>query len=641
MKFFRSGTAPVRRPYLALLLSLWAIAAPAQTKYPKGYLLFPIMPGQPNYLAGNMGELRPNHFHAGLDVKTQGREGLPVYASADGYVSRIKIAWGGYGNALYLTHPNGLVTVYAHLKSFNKTIGDYLRRQQYDRKTFEIELLPDSTLLRVKRGDIVGFSGNTGGSGGPHLHYEVRDAQENVLNPEYFGFTEIKDNVAPVIDRLALVTLQPTARVRGEFGRAEVVPAKVASHIYSVKEPISVWGKVGLELLTSDLTGGTPNRNGVSRIEVQVDGQPVFAHHLETFSFDVSRSINVHVNYDQYLKSHNRFQRCYVADGNELNTYTTDRNRGALTIRDAELHPVVVTVADAYGNHTQLRFTLRGAPPVAQAAVVTVNNAPSSPWRYDVSENTLLLKRASVQKSLPPAALYVKGRPVALEMAYHKGKDAVYLWDLRRGIPDSMGTGYKAEATRFNFRAVVPAGKRFLYEEDSLNILFDERSLFDSLYLETVRRDNRYQVGRADIPLRETISVRLKPNVPEEKRSRSAVYLVSGGRLSYLGGMWVGPEIEFKTKELGTFTLAYDDDAPFAKLEVKTPSRIVCRISDNLSGIGKIDAYLDGKWLLMQYDYKTNLIWSDPINGREPLKGHFVLEVSDKVGNVKKLEADL
>jgi hypothetical protein len=641
MKFLRSGIAPVRRTFLALLLlSLWAIPSPAQTKYPKGYFLFPIMPGQPNYLAGNMGELRPNHFHAGLDVKTQGREGLPVYASADGYVSRVKIAWGGYGNALYLTHPNGLVTVYAHLKTFNKTIGDFVRGQQYAQKTFEIELLPDSTLLRVKRGDVIGFSGNTGGSGGPHLHYEVRDAQENVLNPEYFGFPEIKDNVAPVIDRLAVVALQPTARVRGEFGRAEVVPAKVASHVYSVKEPISVWGKVGLELLASDLTGGTPNRNGVSRIEVQMDGQPVFTHHLETFSFDVSRSINVHVNYDQYLQSHNRFQRCYVADGNELNTYTTDRNRGALVIRDAALHAVVVTVADAYGNHSQLRFTLRGTPPVAPAAVVTVSS-PSSPWRYDVSENTLLLKRASVQKSLPPAAVYVKGRPVPLEMAYHKGKDAVYLWDLRRGLPDSVGVDHTTEATRLNFRALVPAGKRYLYEEDSLNILFDERSLFDSLYLETVRRDNRYQVGRADIPLRETISVRLKPNVPEDKRSRSAVYLVSGGRLSYLGGMWVGPEIEFKTKELGTFTLAYDADPPFAKLEVKTPSRIVCRISDNLSGIGKIDAYLDGKWLLMQYDYKTNLIWSDPLDGKQPLKGHFVLEVSDKAGNVKKLEAHL
>jgi hypothetical protein len=119
------------------------------------------------------------------------------------------------------------------------------------------------------------------------------------------------------------------------------------------------------------------------------------------------------------------------------------------------------------------------------------------------------------------------------------------------------------------------------------------------------------------------------------------VYLVGGGRLSYLGGMWVGPEIEFKTKELGTFTLAYDADPPFAKLEVKTPSRIVCRISDNLSGIGRIDAYLDGQWLLMQYDYKTGLIWSDPLNGKQPLKGNFVLEVSDKVGNIKKLEAHL
>jgi len=643
MKFFGSGTPSVFRSYLSFfLVVLWTAAARAQSpaNYPAGYLLFPIMPGQPNYLAGNMGELRPNHFHAGLDVKTQGREGLPVYASADGYVSRIKISWGGYGNALYLTHRNGLVTVYAHLKTFSKGIGEFVRTRQYAQKTFEIELLPDSTQLRVKRGEVIAYSGNTGGSGGPHLHYEVRDQQENVLNPEYFRFAEIKDNVPPVIDRLALVALNAGGRVRGEFGRAEVTPVRGPGNVYTVREPISAWGKVGLELLTSDLANGTSNRNGVSRIEVKLDNQPVFAHHLETFSFDVSRSINVHVNYGQYQRSHNRFQRCYVADGNELNTYATDRNRGALVIRDEAVHQIDVAVYDAYGNRSQLRFSLRGAPPVVPSAIMPVSN-PSTPWRYDLQDNTLVLKRLSATKGIQPAALYVKGRPVPLETAYHQGKDAVYLWDMRRGVPDSVGADPKAEATPFTFRALVPSGKRFLYEEDSLNILFDERSLFDTLYLETAQRGNRYQIGRPNVPLRESISVRLRPDVPQEARPKTAAYLVSGGRLSYAGGMWVGDEIEFKTKELGTFTLAYDTDPPFAKLEVKTPSRLVCRISDNLSGIGQINAYLNGQWLLMQYDYKTGLIWSDPLDPKQPLKGDFVLEVSDKVGNVKKLEVRL
>ncbi len=641
MKFFCSVTPAGRSKYFLIsLLFFWINQSSAQSRYPKDYLLFPIMPGQVNYLSGNMGELRPNHFHAGLDIKTQGREGLSVYASADGYVSRIKISWGGYGNALYITHPNGLVTVYGHLKSFNKAIGAFVRSQQYAQKTFEIELLPDSTLLRVKRGDVVGLSGNTGGSGGPHLHYEVRDLQENVLNPEYFGFKEIKDKVSPVIDRIALVALNSEARVRGEFGRTELVPVKAGTNEYTVNQPVSVWGKVGLEMLTSDLSSGTSNRNGISGIEVKLDGQVVFAHRLETFSFDVSRSINVHVNYAQYLRSKNRFQRCYVADGNELNTYKTDRNRGAFVIRDEAVHKAEVTVYDAYQNETRLRFSVKGVPPTAPATVVQAGSS-SAPFRFDVQENTLVLKRTPAQQGNQPALLYVKGRPVPAGMAYQRGKDAVYLWDIRRGLPDSVSLAQTTPATSFNLRAVVPAGRRFLYEEDSLNILFDERSLFDTLYLQTNREESKYRIGRADVPLREAISVRLRPNIPEGSRPKTAVYMVSGGRLSYAGGMWVGSEIEFRTKEFGTYTLAYDNDPPFAKLEVNTPSRVVCRISDNLSGIGRIDAWLNGQWLLMQYDYKTNLIWSDPLDPKQPLKGDFVLEVTDKAGNIKKLEVRL
>ncbi|RYF52525.1 MAG: M23 family metallopeptidase, partial [Cytophagaceae bacterium] len=155
-----------------------------------GYLLFPINPGQSGSLSGGMGDLRGNHFHAGLDIRTGGTEGLPVHAAADGYVSRIAVFTGGYGNVIFLKHPNGLTTVYGHLKTLNDTLGTYLRDNQYAKKTFEIDLRPQPNEFPVKKGDVIALSGNTGGSGGPHLHFEVRDPNDNLLNPLLYGFPE-------------------------------------------------------------------------------------------------------------------------------------------------------------------------------------------------------------------------------------------------------------------------------------------------------------------------------------------------------------------------------------------------------------------------------------------------------------------
>jgi len=204
-------------PLLFITVSTFA----QYSKIEKGYYQFPIQPERTNYLAGNMGELRASHFHAGLDIKTNGVEGLNVYAAAEGYVSRIAVSTGGYGNAVYVVHPNGTTTVYAHLQRFNKELAKYVLESQYKQKSFTVNLFPDRGRFKLKKGEVLGYSGNSGSSTGPHLHFEIRDANQEVLDPLRIGFTEIKDKIAPIAERIALKTMNINSRVNGQFGRFE------------------------------------------------------------------------------------------------------------------------------------------------------------------------------------------------------------------------------------------------------------------------------------------------------------------------------------------------------------------------------------------------------------------------------------
>ena len=201
-------------------------AQKTQLSYPKGYFLFPINPNQQNFLAGGMGDLRSDHFHAGIDIKTQGREGLPVYATGDGYISEVRVQTSGYGNVIFITHPNGFVSVYGHLKTFAEPLASYIKKKRIESQTFEIKLLLQPDEFKVARGQIIGLSGNTGGSAGPHLHFEIRDTHNNILNPLNFGFTEIQDSVPPIFQQLIIKTLTTDSRINGEFGKQLYHPKK-------------------------------------------------------------------------------------------------------------------------------------------------------------------------------------------------------------------------------------------------------------------------------------------------------------------------------------------------------------------------------------------------------------------------------
>ena len=212
---------------------------------------------------------------------------------------------------------------------------------------------------------------------------------------------------------------------------------------------------------------------------------------------------------------------------------------------------------------------------------------------------------------------------------------------MRKGLPDSVQVNGVTES--YAFKKLIASGRNETYERDSLRVNFPASSLYDTLYLEAGRKGDIFQVGKFITPLHESIDIRFSPAqiVPEENKIRTGVYYVKGKSLTYRGGTWTNNQISFKTRELGNFTIATDTIPPLVKLNTKTAQKFTCKISDNLSGIYSFSATLNGQWILMQYDYKQNLIWSDPLDPTQPLKGKLVVEVVDNAGNNTVFETNL
>lgn len=339
------------RNIFLFLLILFSASISAQVP---NHLISPV--DIPVTLSASFGELRPNHFHSGIDIKTQQQIGLPMYSIDDGYVWRISISKGGYGNCLYLKHKD-VISVYAHLDRFSPEITEWIRDYQYKNKTFEIDAYLKPNEIPVKQGQQVAWGGNSGSSGGPHLHFEIRDTT-GVYVYDAQPLYNVYDNVYPRFKNIAINPVSGLGLV-DNFATLRIYGVKRTGTGQYVANTIKAWGKVGLEVKAFDYMTGQNNFYGIKSLQLLVDDKLTFSYVMDKFSLEESRYINSFINYAQWQKTKDTFMRCYLLPNNPL-PFFTSYNKGYLDINEERDYKVRVIISDVVGNTSELNFTIKG-----------------------------------------------------------------------------------------------------------------------------------------------------------------------------------------------------------------------------------------------------------------------------------------
>ncbi|MFO7658171.1 MAG: M23 family metallopeptidase [Bacteroidales bacterium] len=356
----------------------------------------------PLFLSGNFGELRSTHFHSGIDFKTQQQVGKNVYASDMGYISRIKVQSGSYGKSLYIAHPGGFTTVYAHLNEFMPEIAAYITNYQYAVKKFEIDVYPARNEFTVSKGQFIALSGNTGNSGGPHLHFEIRDSNQNPLNALQFNFN-IKDNIRPEIVNMAIYPANAyNSLVNGKADKLILKPLKVNGD-YALKDTMYISGKAGFGIETYDYLNGSGNKCTVYSIELSVNDMVYYYHQMDKFSFDEVKYIRSHIDYEEYMLQKIKLHRLFPAPNNKLGIYKKLKDGGVVSFYPDSVYRVKIVVKDTYLNTSVLRFVARGAAPALIEPRYSQDSSFIKTFFYHQYNNYLT---GDFRISMPPNTLF-------------------------------------------------------------------------------------------------------------------------------------------------------------------------------------------------------------------------------------------
>ncbi|RZS97349.1 M23 family metallopeptidase [Cecembia calidifontis] len=591
--------------------------------------LFPVKPGQRNLLAGNFSEIRPNHFHSGIDVKIGGVDGEPILSIADGYVYRVKLSTYGYGNVVYIKHPNGQSSVYAHLRNFSPKIHQYVKQEIYKAEKNEIELFPDAGLIPVKRGEIIGNGGNTGSSGGPHLHFEIRDSLDRAIDPFQFRFREIIDNTAPVLFRVALRPLNLDSRVNGKFQRQEFTPV-LEGNRYVLKTPVKISGKVGLEVYAIDRMDDVSNIFGVPVYELLEDQKPAFRIDINHVDFEKGRFFLTHTY-------QNRFTRLYLHPNNPMQIYQPDTLKsGAIGALPGEKKQLRVLMKDYFGNTKTLEFQVEGEEAPLFLGTQTTGSKRLASLRY---EREVMVIEAGPSYFGSVAKVFVNGFEMDLPPAYTADGIRTYLWDMNYGIPDSLDVCTELIYPKVSKK--IPFREELFFTNQDLDIQFWENTLLDDLFLRVEKKDYALTINSPSEYLQSNMEVVWKkPNYSGDPKYTHVYFQAANGPKTFVGGTWESEDIRFKTRNFGTFVLDEDRVPPSIQPTRVNSDEIRFVIKDDKSGIQDFEAWVDGKWVLMRYEHKQNLIWSEKLD-KQPFKGEVLLKVRDMAGNESRYSTTL